>query len=283
VVAQSDVRPGLTACSVAVLAGVLNARAPLEPARTRYETERAIVEFDAGALTPAEMQGFARLLDQGIADLEAVLGSATSERRRSGGAIRYVVSARARIAMTFGRTVHLPLERVRTRSAPYLHETAHVLLPARCQDCLWLVEGFASYLESWVSENRGGYDAHVFSRAGDRGIHQAAAALLSGAEGRAVLPYVGRRGEPPGLMDERRRVARPFYVLSHSFAKFLVERAGLERVVLLFDDSAPLDALARATGRGAESWRRGWLEAIGAGDLAGLAVGPTAEAALPPA
>jgi hypothetical protein len=282
-VALSGVVPGIAACGVAVLAGVLNARTPQDSqTRARYETERAIVEFDAGALAPAEREEFVRLLDQGIADLESVLGARAEARRRQ-GPIRYVVSARTRISMTYGRTVHLPLERVQARAAPYLHETAHVLLPARCRECAWLVEGFASYLESWVSENRGGYDAQVFSRAGDRGIHRAAAALLSGAEARAVLPYVGRRGEPPGLRYERRRVARPFYVLSHSFAKFLVERAGLERVVLLFDHSAPLDALARATGREAESWRRGWLEAIGAGNLAGLALEPAGEAARPPA
>src|SRR5262245_1504480 len=165
------------AMTAAVLSG-----APMEAQeRSRYETERAIVEFDAGELTPDEMQGFARLVDRGISDLESVLRTRPGRGARS---IRYVVTERAPISMTFGRTVYLPLERVRTRSAPYLHETVHVLLPARSENCPWLVEGFASYLESWVSENMGGYDAHVFSRASDAGIHRAAAELLTGGEAR---------------------------------------------------------------------------------------------------
>lgn len=269
---------------VAAATALLNGRASIEAQeRTRYETDRAVVEFDAGTLTPAEMESFVRLVEQGIADLESLFGSSLPEARRRADPIRYVVTARARISMTFGRTVHLPLQRVQARAAPYLHETVHVLLPARCQDCLWLVEGLASYLESWVSENLGGYDAQVFSRAGDRGIHRAAAELLSGPEARAVLPFVGRRGAPPGLLSERRRVARPFYVLSHSFSKFLVERAGLDRLIGLFDDGDPIEAFARATGREAESWRRAWLEALGAGDLADLEGEPASEGAGPSA
>lgn len=246
----------------AALTAVLSGAPMTAQELSRYETERAIVEFDAGVLAPDEMQGFVRLVDEGIGDLASVL---RLRRDRNTGPIRYVVSARAPISMTFGRTVYLPLERVRTHSAPYLHETVHVLLRARSEDCPWLVEGFASYLESWVSENMGGYDAHVFSRASDGGIHRAAADLLSGADARAVLPFVGACGSPAGLAAERRRVARPFSVLSHSFTKFLVEHAGLDRTLRLFDEADPREGLALGTGHGPEWWRRAWLDAIGAG------------------
>ena len=77
------------------------------------------------------------------------------------------------ISRTWRRTVFLPVERVRQRRAPYLHEAVHALVPVFGRRT-WLSEGLAGYLESFVSETRGGYDAHVFTRAGTRGIHAAA-------------------------------------------------------------------------------------------------------------
>ncbi len=233
--------------------------------RIRIETERAVVEFDAGAMGDAEMREFAALADRGIGDIEALVapGLAPESRRRQ--RVRYVVTERVDLSRTYGSTVLLPLERVRAGRAPYLHETAHAVLPER-RDWPWLSEGFASYLESWVSENRGGYDAHVFSRAGDRGVHRAALLHLSVAGGRDVLPYVGREGVPPGFDSERWRVARPFYVLSHSLCKYLVDHAGLPVVVGLLAAVEGRDTLPEATGRGREAWRRAWLEHLGAAE-----------------
>lgn len=231
--------------------------------RVRIETERAVVEFDAGAMGDAEMRDFAALAERGIADIEALVAPGPEGHRRR--RVRYVVNGRVSLSMTYGSTVLLPLERVRTGRAPYLHETAHALLPER-RDWPWLSEGFASYLESWVSENRGGYDAHVFTRAGDRGIHRAALQYLSAGGGREVLPYVGRDGVPPGFDTDRWRVARPFYVLSHSLCKYLVDHAGLAAVVTLLGADEGHDTLPEATGRGREEWRRAWLEHLGAED-----------------
>ena len=235
--------------------------ARVQEPRVRIETERAVVEFDAGAMGDAEMRAFAVLVEHGIADIEAMVGPGPESHRR----LRYVVTGRVSVSRTYGSTVLLPIERVRTGCAPYLHETAHALLPER-RDWPWLSEGFASYLESWVSENRGGYDAHVFTRAGDRGIHRAALQYLSSAGGQEVLPYVGRDGVPAGLDTERWRVARPFYVLSHSLCKYLVDHAGLAAVVTLLGAAEGRDTLPEATGRGREEWRRAWLEHLGAED-----------------
>jgi hypothetical protein len=211
------------------------------------------------------MREFATLVDRGIADLEALLGSALPPAWRRLGRLRYEVTDRIGMSRTYGRTVLLPLARVRARRAPYLHETVHALLPAR-SDCLWLSEGLASYLESWVSENRGGYDGQVFSRAGDRGIHRDALRHLQEPGGRAVLPFVGVCSQPPDLETERRRVARPYYVLSHSLSKYLVDNAGLDVVVRLLSERDVAAALASATRRDPEEWRRAWLQSIGAGD-----------------
>ena len=182
---------------LATVASSLFARAqPGSGTRVYQETERVVLEYREGELDSGEAAAFLRLAEGGVADIEALVAPGLPDWARRRGPIRFVVSSRTPISRTHGRTVLLPLARVRTRSAPYLHETVHALVPSR-GDHVWLSEGLASYLESWVSENRGGYDAHVFTRAGDRGIHEAARRYLSREQGRAVLSWVGGHGQPP--------------------------------------------------------------------------------------
>jgi hypothetical protein len=227
----------------------------------RCETERAVVDYDLEGLSTSEQETFARLADRGIADLEEVLfGKSAAAAPAPGTRVRYVVSARVDMSRTFGRTVLLPLSRVRDREAPYLHETVHALVPTRNRST-WLTEGLACYLESWVAENKGGYDAHVFTSAGDRRIHDAARGYAHSEPGRAVLPWVGTPGEPPNLFEDRRGVARPFYVLSHSFTKYLVDTLGLPAIVDLARAEEPETALRRLTGRDTAAWRAEWLSA----------------------
>ena len=175
--------------------------------------------------------------------------------------VRFIVSERTTMSRTYGVVVHLPADRVRARTAPYLHESVHVLVPFRGSR-VWLSEGLACYLESWVSEHRGGYDAHVFTRAGDRGIHAAAGRWLASDGGRAVLPWVGQAGQPPELDQDRSGVARPFYVLSHSLTKYLVDSVGLDRVVRVATASDAPSIFERETGRSSRSGRAtGWRAA----------------------
>jgi hypothetical protein len=224
----------------------------------RCETERAVVDFDPDGLDVAEREAFTRLADRGVGDLQRLIlqGSAAPEP------VRFIVSARVGMSVTFGRTVRLPLQRVKWRQAPYLHEAVHALLPTLHRST-WLSEGLACYLESWVAENVGGYDAQVFSKAGDRRIHDAARGYLESDLGRQVLPWVGVPGQPPDLWKDRVGVARPFYVLAHSFTKYLVEHLGLAAVVELAGGSDPEGALARLTGRDAGAWRAEWLTSRG--------------------
>jgi hypothetical protein len=223
--------------------------------RVRYEAERATVYFEAGQFTPEEMQRFVRLADRGVADVAAYL--------EAGGAPRVTFHVRSNEPMSrsFRRTVVLPAERVKNDRAPYLHETTHVLVPPR-NGCLWLSEGFASYVQSYVAEHVGGYDGYVFSWGGNGNIDRLARRHLAGERGRAVLPYVGGDGSPPEIWEERRQVAAPFYVLSHSFVKHLVENAGVNAVKdLLRADDVPA-ALARATSRSVAQWKADWLSSL---------------------
>jgi len=225
----------------------------------RCESSRAIVDFDPDGLDTAERETFARLADKGVQDLTRLLFKDAPLAREP---VRFVVSARVHMSRTMGRTVLLPLARVQSRSAPYLHEAVHALVPARNRST-WLSEGLACYLESWVAEHVGGYDAHVFTNAGDRRIHEAARAYMKNDAGRQVLPWVGVPGDPPDLFEDRMGVARPFYVLAQSFTKFLVERIGLAAVVGLTGGADPEAELHRLTGREASVWRAEWLGARG--------------------
>ncbi len=230
--------------------------------RERIATERAVLVYDPGDLDEAQAQAFARLLDQGVKDVGTLVAPALPPGVPHPEHVRFVVSKRIGISRTFRTTVLLPLERVRNHCAPYLHEIVHVLVPSG-GDCTWLSEGLASYLESRVAETMGGYDAHVFTRAGNGGIHAAAGRVLRESGGRAVVSFVGGPGQPPGLDEDRRGVAQPFYVLAQSFVKYLADHAGLDGVVGAAADADPPAALARLTGRSTEAWRADWLAAIG--------------------
>ena len=174
--------------------------------RVRIERPRAVLEYAPGALEEPEAQAFADLLDQGVRDIESLVGPSLVAPPAPPIRVRYIASERVGVSRAFRHTVLLPVERVRSRSAPYLHETVHILVPSR-SDCIWLNEGLASYLESRVSETVGGYDAHVFTRAGNSGIHSVAQRYLGRAAGRDVLPYVGGHGDPPRLDEDRTEVA----------------------------------------------------------------------------
>src|SRR6266404_1340659 len=215
----------------------------------RVETERAILLFQPGQLSADEMERFAGLVDLGIMHLQEYIGVPPSDRR-----IQYFISDRIETSYSSYRSVFLPLTRVRERSAPYLHESSHVLAP--CRDCpCGSAKGLASYLQSWVSENRGGYDGVIFTRRGNRGIDRDALRWLSGERGQAVLPFIGKHGEPPAIQYDRSNVAAPFYVMSQSFVKYLADKAGMEKVRMLIGAGDFEAAMVEGTGKSSEQWK----------------------------
>jgi hypothetical protein len=147
---------------------------------------------------------------------------------------------------------------VHRQTAPYLHEATHVLVPMK-EECLWLSEGFASYVQSYVAEKIGGYDGYVFSWGGNANIDRLARRTLNSDLGRAALPYVGGAGEPAELFEKRREVAQPLYVLAHSMVKFMVENSSLERVKGLVQARDIPGSAEAATGKTIEAWKADWL------------------------
>ena len=150
------------------------------------------------------------------------------------------------------------MAKVKNRTAPYLHETTHLVAP--CDECpMWFSEGLASYVQSYVSENTGGYDGGIFTRRGNRGINQDARRWLASERGQAVVPFLGTHGEPPSIDWDRSNVAAPFYVMAQSFVKFLVEQATLPKLRPVFE-AKDFDAeLQSSTGKKSAEWKELWL------------------------
>lgn len=228
----------------------------------RYRLGRATVIFEAGAFTAEEMGRFALLADRGVQDIDTLLNH-TGPGARTGSPVTFVVREGLSMSQTLRRTVMLPAERVHRFSAPYLHETVHALVPMK-EDCLWLSEGFASYVQSYVAEKIGGYDGYVFSWGGNGNIDRLARRTLSSERGGAALPYVGGAGEPADLFEKRREVAQPLYVLAHSLVKFMAENAGLGKVKTLVQAADISGSSERITGRTIETWKADWLAMLAA-------------------
>jgi len=138
------------------------------------------------------------------------------------------------------------------------------------QECLWLSEGFASYVQSYVAEKIGGYDGYVFSWGGNRNVDRLARRTMNSDLGRAALPYVGGRGEPADLFEKRREVAQPLYVLSHSLVKFMIENTSLDKVKGLVQSSNIEDSAPTLTGRTIDVWKADWLAMLHAPEAAAL-------------
>jgi hypothetical protein len=227
----------------------------------RYDRDSATLYFEKDGLTADDMDVFSNLVNRGVQDIEKVLNIPEEKRRSQTGTIFYFISSRIDIGRARNRSVFLPLWRVQRKVAPYLHETTHIL--ARCNECpMWFSEGFASWMQSYVSENVGGYDANVFARRGNRGVDVEAARWLTTPNGEAVLPFVLEGGEPPDIVAERRAVGEPFYVLSQSLVKYLVDKAGIAKISSLVNSDDFNRELESVTGKTSGELKEVWLAAI---------------------
>ncbi len=219
------------------------------------------VVFERGSMRTEQMLEFSELLEKGVRDIAQYLEIPSETIRRD--KLLYLISREVQISHSRDHWVFLPAWRVADHSAPYLHETVHVLAP--CDFCpLWMSEGFASYVQSYVSEHVGGYDGAVFAKNGNHGIDAEAAEWLKSASGKAVLPYVGRPGPPPNIVEDRSSVAAPFYVMSQSYVKFLVTRIGLRGMLGAVDSKEPERLIAQRGGTSTDNLKTEWLTQIGA-------------------
>ena len=222
------------------------------------ETELADLYFETGPLSEEQISVFAALVEKGIRDIASFQAVSLPQERK----IRYYISSQFPISHSRGNSVYLPLARVANQSAPYLHETVHVMVP--CQHCpLWFNEGLAFFVQCYIAEHMGGYDGIVFARNGNRGVDRDALRWLANQRGQAVLPYLGQTEEPPAIGEDRANVAAPYYVMAQSLVKYIVENTAKDKLRLVMEDGDFDAALERITGKSAEQWKQSWLSRIG--------------------
>ena|SRR5271165_2031097 len=225
----------------------------LRESGAKHETERAVIWYESGALSDEEMTEFTRQVDAGILHIESYLKLPPRTAQ-----VRYYISNQVEISHSIGGSVFLPLPRVANHTAPYLHETTHVLAP--CRDCpMWFSEGLASYVQSYVSEHLGGYDGVIFARHGNRNIDRDAAHWLAESRGQAVLPFIGQYEEPPHIAYDRSNVAAPYYIFSQSLIKYIIEEAGVSSLATVFPSADFEEAIYWGTGKSTADWKQEWL------------------------
>jgi hypothetical protein len=214
------------------------------------------VRTGAGSLTAGQIDEFAALAEKGAADIARFTGVEPPKH------IVIYLSPKVGISHTYtGSSRHQPRvfidsERVPDHTAPYLHELVHAVVGDG--GAMWLEEGFASWVASSVATKYGGYYASVLSAGNDHVDAQARSVMA-----RSPNPGEARTwftGDEPHLSSQSER--RAFYILAHSFTKYLATTLGTSRLVNIHraDD---VHALAKVSGVSNAEWERRWLAELG--------------------
>jgi hypothetical protein len=221
--------------------------------------ERIEVHSLGGSLTPAQLDGFADLAEKGAADIARFTGVAPSKQR-----ILIYLSPRIDISHTYPHypgSVHhearvfIDSERVDHHTAPYLHELVHAVVGDG--GAMWLEEGFASWVASSVATTYGGYYAPVLSDDNDR-VDSQARNVIERSRGAAEAAAWFDSDSP----DLSQRDRRSFYILSHSFTKYLGNTLGTSRLVRIHRANN-VHALELTSGVSLGEWRTKWMSSLG--------------------
>jgi hypothetical protein len=223
------------------------------------------VRTPAGSLTEAQIGEFAALAEKGAGDIAKFTGVDLPNQR-----IVIYLSPSVEMSHTYtGSSRHQPRvfidsNRVPDQTAPYLHELVHAVLGDGGPT--WLEEGFAEWVASSVATKYGGYYAPVMTAANDR-IDAQARMVIARARGAGQTRTWFGTDDPQWSSQHERRT---FYILAHSFTKFLADSLGTTRLVSIHraDDA---QALARVSGVSNEEWERRWLAELGKGEAVATA------------
>ena len=221
--------------------------------------DRIEVHSLGGSLTPSQLDDFADLAEKGAVDIGRFTGVAPRKQR-----ILIYLSPHIDISHTYPHypgslhheaRVFIDSERVEQHTAPYLHELVHAV--AGDGGAMWLEEGFASWVASSVASTYGGYYAPVLSQGNDR-VDGQARDVLERARGAAQAAAWFASDSP----DLSQRERRSFYILSHSFTKYLGNTLGTSRLVRIHRAN-DVHALERVSGVSLDEWRTRWMSTLG--------------------
>ncbi len=229
----------------------------LETSGVIVPTPHTVIFFEAESLSPEEMEEFSNLVERGILGIEDALGT------EGVAPLRIYVTREIHISTTYTRhTTPLPdvriffeAERVRTHTAPYLHELVHAV--AGEEGISWFEEGFASYVAFLVARSYGGYYIPLPSdndESSNLEAHQFLARIDSKDRLSKLIAFL-EDGEP-GVSHATERAA--FYSLGFSLVKFIGDEIGLRMLFAIYRGRTP-EAFTDVTGRSLEEWQGEWL------------------------
>jgi hypothetical protein len=213
-----------------------------------------------GCISDSALDEFARLAAKGVKDIARFTGVPAPRR------IVIDVSPRVEISHTYphfpASSDHAPRSfidsaRIADHSAPYLHELVHAV--AGSGGAMWLEEGFASWVASSVASQYGGYYAPVLSKTNDQVDAQARAVLDHSHAGSETSAWFAT-ADAPDFATQRER--RGFYIVAHSFTKFLAQTLGTRKLVRIHRQN-DIRALARISGAPVEEWEQRWRRSLG--------------------
>lgn len=136
--------------------------------------------------------------------------------------------------------------------APVGHELSHMVLGRSAS--LSLEEGACSYMQSLVSDTPDIHSAGV-------PVHVYAKTLLANS------PTAHDISQTIGKMSTRTpynvgKTRSPFYALSHSFVKYLVETYGIEKFMTLYNQGHTASYYAEVYGKPFETLRMEWFDCL---------------------
>ncbi|HEV8400219.1 MAG TPA: hypothetical protein VGQ18_10320 [Gemmatimonadales bacterium] len=246
-----------------------------------YTRAQVIVWAPPDSVDARWLGAFVDSLATGVRALRRVMGAPYPWQRIGQGQVTFYLSPGRFVSHGSGvGAVFISLTRVRSGTAPYLHEASHELLATResadsmAEYPLWLGEGLPDYLAQATASATGFHEGDVFAIGGLAKVDSTCGARLAGSPRRAeILAKVGRTGEVAALFTtDRAQVAPIFYACSQSFTKYLVDRVGVRTVVATFPHIPAgtwVRDLESAAGKSLEALRNAWLETIGLGAFTG--------------
>jgi hypothetical protein len=253
----------------------------------RFETDHLVLHIDKGLLSTDGEREFSKNLERHFLATTEYLQRRFDPASRKTTKPTYYLTNRAGISHAEATRVFLFARRVIASPTIAIHETVHLLLftdpdaPRTRTDLspeedarltattgVWLAEGLAGYATYELAARLGIEPDHLFVKGDRTTVDAESREWLRDPRGAKVVGFVGSRGIPADLLADRVNVAPPFYVLSQSFTKYLVEQVGLAAVARLYEVhfrgiGSIEEDVKRTTGKDLGQWRQEWLDALG--------------------
>ena len=233
----------------------------LRSTSTKLESGRATIWFEKESLSAAQADDFGRLAADGIVNIERLLGVQMDSARFGTNRIEYLVSGRVREPRIYDGPrpfVMLPLDGVKSRSAPYLALTVPLIAGIGAMLPDWFKDGFASYVADTVRAAYGGYAALPINAEG-KSIEAHARSIASSGLGRITLPAIGANATLD-LANSNQPVRDAYFTLAHAYAKFVALRCS-SVVMLMAARTGDVDG-AIGTCRSPSRLRAEWIASL---------------------